>query len=200
MRAANKIFVLALGLTTALSCRKPGPASSPAGGETGANPEPVKIGNELFYKYTVDRLNLENEVNAQYLKILKSADKADSRLENKILEYEKQTAQKYKDLRTKYEASFAELERMSNDPEAKKGLENYLAQDPDRKKQVEDLEQLRIKLDDQINAEMERLHPSAPPSPELGLPGATVQTGASAQPGTTLQRASTSVVTPEAGP
>jgi hypothetical protein len=190
MQAMKKIFALALSLCLAfaVSCRKQEPAKPSVDGGPGApgsTAAPAKIENELFYKYTVDRLNLENEVNAQYLNILKAADKADSQLENKILEYEKQTAQKYKDLRTKYEASFAELERMSNDPDAKKDLGNFLAQDPGRKKQVEDLEQLRQKLDDEINAEMERLHPSPPPPPEAALPGAT------AQPGTSVQHAAT---------
>jgi len=158
-----------LGLALACSCKNKENRETAAAAAT-APAQAGSVSAELFYQLTIERLGLDNEVNAGYLEILKAAADYDQALEDRISGYEKQAVQKYQALREKYQTSFADLEKMGHNQAMKSYLDDYLNLHPEVKKQIEDREQEKTRLENAISVEMNRLHPP-PPAP---LPGQTV--------------------------
>jgi len=167
----QKLLALALGLALALSysCKKkdePGRSASVESPAPGSTSQAQGLGPETYYNFKLDVLALDNEVSSNYLALLANAAKYDSGLEGRISDLEKDSVDKYKALRTKYHIPFSDLGRMESEPQARSSLADYLAQHPEVRNRLLELEQTSQKLNAEVNKEENRLHPQPlPPVP-----------------------------------
>jgi len=157
--ALSIIFVMLVAATASCNRNSSPPAPASPGPEATGTQAGLDITPEEYYSFELARLRLENEVNAQYLSLLKSSVKLDEQLEKKISELEKPTVDRMNDLKDKYKISFLTFARAAQDEASAKALGHYLEEHPETKAELDTLEQSRAGLDSQISAEIARLSP-----------------------------------------
>jgi hypothetical protein len=179
MNGMKRTFVLFLICMFLFACKKaPGPQTQEGNPESpAANPAaplPKTVAPDTYYQFELERLRAEKEAEARYLSIFKAADSYDSKLEPLISKAERDTALSLKAIRDKYQVSFQDIARANQDPGVRRALEAYLDGHPEIKREMDDLESAKLKMDGQINAELERLAPkeTETPAQKSLLPGA----------------------------
>jgi len=173
------VSILGLSLAFSFSCKQgpdqqgKGPEPDAATPNPAAAPSGKAIVPETYFKLELERLRLEKDADAEYLSVLKAADKRDPRLESGINQYQLETALRLKGLRDKYQVSFQDLSKTSRDPAWKSVGEAYLAGHPELKKEMEALEYAKSNLEKEISAELTRLDAkgASPPDQKPVLPG-----------------------------
>jgi len=164
-------LIFCLALTLSFSCKKKQQDTKPGAGagQAAANPSPARnfqgnaAGPELYYKCRLDQLRMEHEMNIKFFNLLKAAKKYDAELEAKIAELEIESAVQFKELKHRYEFSPMAPVKSGWSPESKTALKNFLAQHPDIKKEVEELEKTNQQLGEDMNMELRRLEAASKP-------------------------------------
>ena len=166
----KKIVVAAMlvGLALGYSCKKaenkdepqPAPAQpkpAPITAQPGQEPEGKVIAPEAYQQFEVDRLVLMKDHKGKFLKLLKSSKTKNQALIDKVIDANKSIVSAFIALTEKDKITAPEYKKTSTDPEAQKANKEYLDKNPEITKKKDSLQSEVVKIEEEINVEVERL-------------------------------------------
>ncbi len=171
------VLIAALIMLGSFGCKKekaeaqaepakpPAIRAQPISGSTAASVAGRTLEPELFFKFELERLKVNQEYQVRYLQLLKSAKGYSQEFETKRNELIQEMGGKMKDATDKFKITREDLQATYENSETRQALKTYQDSHPELKKQMENLYQELHKMSEEIQTEKNRISPAPPPGP-----------------------------------